>query len=59
MSSGALAAAASGLDGCVPAPDALTAGQVSKLAGDLLAVWLILTADLQMAIQGLRDRLIA
>ena len=33
MSSGALVAAASGLDGCVPAPDALT-------------VWLVLPADL-------------
>ena len=46
MSSGALAATASGLDGCVPAPDALTVGQVSELAGDLLAVWLVLPADL-------------
>ena len=46
MSSGAFAAAASGLDGCVPAPDALAVGQVSKLAGDLPAVWLVLPADL-------------
>src|SRR5271169_3179709 len=46
VSSGALAAAAFGIDGCVPAPDALTVGQVSKLAGDLLAVWLVLPADL-------------
>jgi hypothetical protein len=44
--SGALVAAASGLDGCVPAPDALTVGQVSKLAGDLLTVWLVIPADL-------------
>ena len=34
------------LDGCVPAPDAFTVGQVSKLAGDLLAVWLVIPADL-------------
>jgi hypothetical protein len=46
VSSGALVAAAFGLDGCVPAPDALTVGQVSELAGDLLAVWLVLPADL-------------
>ena len=45
MSSGALAAV-SGLDGCVPAPDALTVGKVSKVAGDLLAVWLVIPADL-------------
>src|ERR1700759_528483 len=45
-SSGPLIAAASGLSGCVPAPDALAVGQVGKLAGDLLAVWLVLPADL-------------
>jgi hypothetical protein len=46
VSSGALVAAASGLDGRVPAPDALAVGQVSKVAGDLLAVWLVIAADL-------------
>ncbi len=46
VSSAALVTAASGLDGCVPAPDALTVGQVSKLAGDPLAVWLVIPADL-------------
>ena len=46
VSSGVLAVAASGRDGRVPAPDALTVGQVSKLAGDLLAVWLVIPADL-------------
>ena len=46
MSSGALAAADYGLDGCDAAPDALAAGQVGELAGDLLAVWLVLPADL-------------
>src|SRR5215831_8999745 len=50
MSSGALAVAAFGLDACVPAPDALTVGQASKLAGDLLAVRLVLPADLPMAV---------
>src|SRR5690349_659042 len=45
MSSGPLAAP-SGLDNCVPAPDALTVGQAGELAGDLLAVWLVLPADL-------------
>ena len=43
---GVLVAAASGLDACVPAPNALTVGQVSKLAGDLLAVWLVIAAVL-------------
>jgi len=46
VSSGALVAAASGFDGRVPAPDAFTVGQVGKLAGDLLAVWLVLPAEL-------------
>ena len=46
MSSGALVTAASGLDDCVLALDALAVGQVGKLAGDLLAVWLVLPADL-------------
>jgi hypothetical protein len=46
VSSGALVAAASGLDACVPTPDAFTVGQVSKLAGDLLAVRLVLPTDL-------------
>jgi len=41
-----LAAAAFGLDGCVPAPDAFTVGQPGELAGDLLAVWLVISADL-------------
>ncbi len=42
----ALVAAANGLDACVPAPDALTVGQASKLVGDLLAVRLVIPADL-------------
>ena len=49
---GACCRRASGLDTrvsgpkCVPAPDALTVGQASKLAGDLLAVRLVIQADL-------------
>ena len=35
-----------GLNACVPAPDALTVGQASKLAGDPLAVRLVIPADL-------------
>src|SRR5580700_9316841 len=46
VSPGALVAAAFCLDGCVPTPDAFMVGQVSKLAGDLLAVWLVIPADL-------------
>jgi len=41
-----LVAAASGLCACVPAPDALTIWQASKLVGYLLAVRLVLPADL-------------
>jgi hypothetical protein len=37
---------ASGFDACVPAPDALTVGQVSELAGNLLAVQLVIPTDL-------------
>ncbi len=43
---GPLAAAAFGLRACLLAPDALTVGQASKLAGDLLAFRLVLTTDL-------------
>src|SRR6266566_10092403 len=46
VSSGVLVAAAFGLDGCVLAPDAFTVGQPGELAGDLLAVWLVISADL-------------
>jgi hypothetical protein len=46
MSFRTLVAEALGLDGCVPAPDAFSVGQVSELAGDLLAVWLVIPADL-------------
>jgi hypothetical protein len=41
---GALVAAVSGLDACVPAPDAFTVGQAGKLAGDLFAVGLVIAA---------------
>ena len=45
MSIGALGAAILDFCACVPAPDALTVGQVSKLAGDLFAVGLVVPAD--------------
>src|SRR6266702_7235480 len=46
LSSGGACCCGFCLDGCVPTPDAFTVGQVSKLAGDLLAVWLVIPADL-------------
>jgi hypothetical protein len=45
-SPGAHLAAASGFDAWVVAPDALTIGHVGELAGDLLAVRLVIAADL-------------
>src|SRR6202050_1812820 len=50
--SGTLFATASSLDVSLRAPEALTVGQVSKLAGDLLAFRLVVSADLAYSSAG-------
>ena len=53
MSPGPLLAALSTLGPCVLAPDAIAFGQVGELASDLLAVRLVLSADLPDQVPGM------